>query len=532
MPGWRQERRPLRPRQDSNLCSRLRRAVLYPLSYGGWSRRDVGRGVLYQTLEVLRSPLPVSGTVAGMTHMHVAGSIHADATSPAPVWLDKPSDVNALDERLWSQTASRNESGELTIGGLTVSEILSKSGSPVYVMDEADMRSRARSWRDAFSGWHVYYAGKSFLCGTVARWISEEGLRLDVSSGGELEVALRAGFDPGRIALHGNNKSELELRTALVNGVGRIVVDSSDEITRLEHLTSELGTRANILIRVTTGVEAHTHEYIATAHEDQKFGFSITGGAALVAMVRSFHSPNINLMGIHSHIGSQIFDTNGFEVAARRTLRLMSQFKEATGVTLAELDLGGGFGISYTAADTPSTVGRLAASLKEIVEHECRAFGLDVPILAVEPGRAISGPAGTALYTVGTVKTVDLPGGQSRRYVSVDGGMSDNIRPALYAAEYSAVLANRSSSAEPVLSRVVGLHCEGGDILVRDVFLPGDLEAGDVLAVPASGAYSRSMASNYNHTPRPPVVSVLDGTLATLIRRETLDDILALDAGL
>ncbi len=467
-----------------------------------------------------------------MTHMHVAGSIHADATSPAPVWLVKPSDVNTLDERLWSETAVRNDAGELTIGGLSASEIVAKAGSPVYVMDEVDMRARAREWRDAFSGWHVYYAGKSFLSGTVARWIAQEGLRLDVSSGGELAVALRAGFDPALIALHGNNKSNDELRTALTRGVGRIVVDSSDEITRLERLTSELQTKAQILVRVTTGVEAHTHEYIATAHEDQKFGFSITGGAALVAMVRSFHSPNIDLMGIHSHIGSQIFDTSGFEVAARRTLRLMSQFREATGVTLAELDLGGGFGISYTSEDTPLTVGGLAKSLKEIVEHECRGFGLEMPTLAVEPGRAISGPAGTALYTVGTVKTVDLPGGQSCHYVSVDGGMSDNIRPALYAAEYSAVLANRRSQAAPVISRVVGLHCEGGDILVRDVFLPSDIGPGDMIAVPASGAYSRSMASNYNHTPRPPVVSVKDGTLDTLIRRETLEDILALDVGL
>lgn len=467
-----------------------------------------------------------------MTHMHVAGSIHADATAPTPVWLTKPADANQLDDQLWSITAVRSDSGELTLGGLTASEIVSRAGSPVYVIDEMDMRSRARAWRRAFDGWHVYYAGKSFLCGTVARWVAEEGLWLDASSRGELTVALRAGFDPALIALHGNNKSEEDLRFALSSGVGRIVVDSSDEIGRLEHLTAELGVRVQVLIRVTTGVEAHTHEYIATAHEDQKFGFSITGGSALVAMVRCYHSPNIELMGIHSHIGSQIFDTNGFEVAAKRTVKLLSQFKEATGVALPELDLGGGFGIAYTSEDSPSPVGELSAGLKEIVSHECRAFGLDLPTLAVEPGRAISGPAGTAIYTVGTVKNVDLPGGQIRRYVSVDGGMSDNIRPALYAAEYSAVLANRVSDAEPVVSRVVGLHCEGGDILVRDVFLPADVRAGDLIAIPASGAYSRSMASNYNHTPRPPVVSVLEQSMATLIRRETLDDILALDAGL
>ena len=467
-----------------------------------------------------------------MTHMHVAGSIHADATSPAPQWLVKPSDVNELDRRLWSDTVDRAQRGMLSIGGLSAAEIVEQAGSPVYVIDELDFRGRALSWKKAFDGWHVYYAAKSFLCSTIARWVAEEGLDLDVSSHGELVVALRAGFDPARIALHGNNKSSDVLRLALTAGVGRIVVDSSDEIGRLEKLTTELGVRATVLIRVTTGVEAHTHEYIATAHEDQKFGLSITGGSALVAMVRCYHSPNIDLVGIHSHIGSQIFDTNGFEVAARRTLKLVAQFREATGVTLTELDLGGGFGIAYTSDDSPSTADELAAGLKDIVAHECRGFGLDVPTLAVEPGRAISGPSGTAIYTVGTVKTVEIGGGHSRRYVSVDGGMSDNIRPALYAAEYSAVLANRASEARPVLSRVVGLHCEGGDILVRDVFLPGDVRPGDLIAVPASGAYSRSMASNYNHTPRPPVVAVRDGRLTTLVHRETLDDLLALDAGL
>jgi diaminopimelate decarboxylase len=467
-----------------------------------------------------------------MTRMHVAGSIHADATNPAPQWLVKPADVNQLDHRLWSDTVERAGAGELRLGGLTASEIVARAGSPVYVIDEVDFRGRALSWRKSFEGWTVYYAAKSFLCATVARWVAEEGLSLDVSSHGELLVALRAGFDAARIALHGNNKSDEVLRLALTSGVGRIVVDSSDEITRLERLTAELGVRATVLIRVTTGVEAHTHEYIATAHEDQKFGLSITGGQALVGMVRCYHSPNIDLVGIHSHIGSQIFDTNGFEVAARRTLKLMAQFREATGVMLEELDLGGGFGIAYTADDSPSTAADLAQGLKDIVAHECRGFGLSVPRLSVEPGRAISGPAGTALYTVGTVKTVEIGGGLTRRYVSVDGGMSDNIRPALYGADYSAVLANRASEARPLLSRVVGLHCEGGDILVRDVFLPGDVRPGDLIAVPASGAYSRSMASNYNHTPRPPVVAVRDGRLTTLVHRETIDDLLALDAGL
>ncbi len=466
-----------------------------------------------------------------MTHMHVAGSIHADATLPAPVWLTRPEDVNALTPKLWSRTVSRGEDGVLSVGGLKATELAEQVGTPAYVMDESDFRARAAEWREAFAGWTVYYAGKSFLCTTVARWVVEEGLGLDVCSLGELTVALRAGVPGELIGMHGNNKSEAELRLGLANGVGRIIVDSADEIARLERICEELDTTARVLVRVTTGVEAHTHEYIATAHEDQKFGFSIQGGQALVAMVRCYHSRRLDLRGIHSHIGSQIFDTNGFEVAARRTLKLVSQFKEATGVSLAELDLGGGFGIAYTKEDDPAPAAALAAGLREIVAHEVRGFGLEQPAISIEPGRAIVGPSALALYRVGTVKNVEVGGGQSRRYVSVDGGMSDNIRPALYGAEYSATLASRSSDAEPVLSRVVGVHCEGGDILVRDEFLPADVRPGDLLAVPAAGAYSRSMASNYNHTPRPPVVSVRDGRVTTLVRRETLDDLLALDAG-
>ena len=467
-----------------------------------------------------------------MTHMHVAGEIHAEVTSPAPVWLTRPDDVNALTATLWSRTATREADGVVEIGGVRLTDLAEQVGTPVYVIDEADFRSRAQEWRDAFAGWQVFYAGKAFLCGTLARWIAEEDLSVDVCSLGELTTALRAGVEASRIGHHGNNKSEEELRLALTSGVGRIIVDSSDEITRLEALCAELDTTARVLIRVTTGVEAHTHEYIATAHEDQKFGFSISSGQALVGMFRCFHSPRLELLGIHSHIGSQIFDTSGFEVAARRTMKLLAQFREATGTELPELDLGGGFGIAYTKEDDPASPAELAAGLREIVEHECRAFGLAAPAISIEPGRAIVGPAGTALYRVGTVKPVDIGGNLTRRYVSVDGGMSDNIRPALYAAEYSASLANRASTADPVVARVVGVHCEGGDILVRDEFLPSDVTIGDLLAVPASGAYSRSMASNYNHTPRPPVVAVRDGRITTMIRRETLDDILALDAGL
>ncbi len=470
-----------------------------------------------------------------VTHSHVAGSIHADVASRAPSWLAVPGDVNDLLPQLWSAGVGKDADGVLELAGLDVNEIAERCGTPVYLIDEADLRARARAFVQAFDGWTVYYAAKSFLCTAVARWVAEEGCGVDVCTGGELAVALRAGVDPATIGLHGNNKDEAELVAALEAGVGRIIVDSHDEIDRLQALVAEPrfagGPKPRLMVRVTTGVEAHTHEYIATAHEDQKFGFSIAGGAAIAALRRIHDDPGLELAGIHSHIGSQIFEADGFEAAARRTLELHADFAAEAGVEPPELDLGGGFGIAYTSLDTPATPAALAARMTAIVETECAARGLAVPHLSIEPGRAISGPAGLALYRVGTVKPVQLDGGASRLYVAVDGGMSDNIRTALYAAEYSATLASRRSEAPPALARVVGKHCEGGDILVRDEFLPADVRPGDLLAVPAAGAYSRSMASNYNHVPRPPVVGVRDGELTTLLRRETVADLLMLDVG-
>ena len=435
-----------------------------------------------------------------MSHTHVAGSIHADSTARAPSWLSIPSDVNTLLPTLWSTGVRKDETGVLTVAGLSVVDIADQVGTPVYVVDEADLRARARAFADAFQGWDVYYAAKSFLCTTVARWVSEEGLGVDVCTGGELAVVQRAGVDPRRVGLHGNNKSVEELREAVSVGVGRIIVDSFDEIARLGELAEELQIRPRVMVRATTGVEAHTHEYIATAHEDQKFGFSIADGSAAAALLACYQHPWLDLIGIHSHIGSQIFDAEAFEVAARRTLRLHADFAMQTGVELGELDLGGGFGIAYTSADTPSTPAALAEDLRGIIAQQCSALASrSAPVHRA--GRAISGPSAFALYRVGTVKPVALDGGASRLYVAVDGGMSDNIRTALYAAEYSATLASRRSTAPPVLARVVGKHCEGGDILVRDEFLPADITAGDLIAVPGSGAYSRSMASNYNYVP-------------------------------
>ncbi|HYN94433.1 MAG TPA: diaminopimelate decarboxylase [Pilimelia sp.] len=458
---------------------------------------------------------------------HEAGALHGDLGGRGPAWLRTPDDVNALLAPLWPRTVTRDDAGTLTVGGLSAHALAARFGTPVYVLDEEDMRGRCRDFVAAFAGADVYYAGKAFLCKAVVRIIAEEGLHLDVCSGGELAVALAAGFPAERIGFHGNNKSVAELTRALDAGVGRIIVDSFQEIDRLTALARERGVRPGVLLRVTVGVEAHTHEFIATAHEDQKFGFSLAGGAAMAAALRILDDGVLELRGLHSHIGSQIFDTSGFEISARRVLALQAQIRDARGVELPDLDLGGGFGIAYTTQDDPAPPGDLAKRLGKIVEDECELARLAVPHLSIEPGRAIVGPAVVTLYEVGTVKDVD----GIRTYVSVDGGMSDNIRTALYDATYSATLASRVSAAPPILARVVGKHCESGDILVKDEFLPADVQPGDLVAVPGTGAYCRSMASNYNHQPRPPVVAVRDGHARVIVRRETEDDLLALDVG-
>jgi diaminopimelate decarboxylase len=460
---------------------------------------------------------------------HEAGALHGQAGHRGPAWLIAPDDVNALLPDLWSRTARRDETGVLEVGGVRVTDLAAEYGTPTYVLDEQDFRDRAGSFRDAFEGVDVYYAGKSFMCTTVLRWVTEEGLRLDVCSGGELAVAERAGVPPEHIAFHGNNKSRSELRRAIEAGVGRLIVDSIDEIDRLVELTAELDRSARVMLRVTAGVEAHTHEYIATAHEDQKFGLSIAEGDAMAAVRRVLDAPRIELMGLHSHIGSQVFDTSGFEVAARRVLALHVQIRDELGEVLPELGLGGGFGIAYTTQDTPSSPTELAEGLLGIVQHECKAMGVDAPRLSVEPGRAIVGPTMHTLYEVGTVKRVPLDGGASRTYVAVDGGMSDNLRTALYDADYSCTLASRRSDAPPVLTRVVGKHCESGDIIVKDEFLPSDVAPGDLIAVPGTGAYCRSLAHNYNHIPRPGVVAVRGGEARVVLLRETEDDLLRLD---
>ncbi len=438
-----------------------------------------------------------------------------------------PEDLNALDPAVWPIGVDRHPDGHLTVRGHDVRVLTAEHGSPVFLLDEEDLRSRCRDYRDAFGGASVYYAAKAFLSTTVAQWVEQEGLGLDVCTGGELAVAVHAGFPGDRMLLHGNNKSEAELTAALDAGVGRVVVDSLQEVERLSALCRDRGATQRVLVRTTVGVEAHTHEFIATAHEDQKFGFSLAGGDALEAVRRVLAAPGLELVGLHSHIGSQIFDAGGFEVAAHRVVGLLAQVRDVHGAVLPELNLGGGLGIAYTSADDPADVGGMGRSLATIVERECHAFGLPVPSLAIEPGRGIVGPGTVTVYEVGTVKPVE----GLRTFVSVDGGMSDNIRTALYDADYTVALASRRSSAPAMLARVVGKHCESGDVVVKDAWLPADVAPGDLLAVAATGAYCRSMASTYNHVPRPPVVSVTAEGSRVLLRRETVEDLLVLDVG-
>jgi diaminopimelate decarboxylase len=469
---------------------------------------------------------------------HPAGPLHGTIQQPPGVGAP-PEELGALDPQVWPRSAPRVD-GELHLAGRAVTDLAREHGTPLFVLDEADFRGRAADFASAFDGADVHYASKAFLCGQVARWIAEDGLHLDACSGNELALALAAGFPAGRIALHGNNKSLVELQLAVDSGIGHVVLDSFDEIDRLAPLAAARvaagGAPVPVLIRATVGIEAHTHEFIATAHEDQKFGFSLATGDALTAAVRVIREPALLLAGLHSHIGSQIFDTAGFEAAAHRVVGLLGQIHQATGELLGELNLGGGFGIAYLPEDDPVGPADVAAKLRTVVAAECAALGLPVPRLAVEPGRAIAGPGTVTLYEIGTIKPVRLGAGGApgtpavRNYVSVDGGMSDNIRTALYDASYTCVLANRVSDAPPALCRVVGKHCESGDILVRDLWLPSDVAPGDLLAVAATGAYCWSMASNYNYLLKPPVVAVREGAATEIVRRQTLSDVFALDA--
>lgn len=458
----------------------------------------------------------------------------------APGWLVHPDDANALAPTVWPRNAVRDAAGGIRLAGATATALVAEFGTPLYVVDEADARDRASELKVAFdeafgaigSSVKVYYAGKAFLSTEIARWVTSAGLNIDVCSGGELAVALAAGVDPGRLGFHGNNKSLAEIDRGVGVGVGAIVLDSVVEIERVAAAAARHGRVQPVRLRINSGVHASTHEFLATAHEDQKFGVPLADAPAIVDQIRTHAS--LRFLGLHSHIGSQIFESDGFAEAARRLLTVHAEL--LAGGEVPELNLGGGFGIAYTSADVVTPIETIARELARVVASECAALGIPVPDIAVEPGRSIIGPSTVTLYEVGTIKdvTVSVDGGQTavRRYVSVDGGMSDNIRAALYQADYSVRLANRSSDATSALVRIAGKHCESGDIVVRADYLPGDVEPGDIVSVPATGAYCWSLASNYNYLGRPAVVAVRDGVARLLVRGETEADLLSRDAGI
>ena len=472
------------------------------------------------------------------------------APSPlAPEWLVHPDDANALAPGVWPSGAARAASGALSIDGVEASSLAAEFGTPLYVVDENDARTRAATLKAAFDdafaavggSVKVYYAGKAFLSTEIARWMTDAGLNIDVCSGGELAVALAAGVDPARLGMHGNNKSHAEIDRCVELGVGAIVLDSVVEVDRVAEAARRHGRVQNVRLRINSGVHASTHEYLATAREDQKFGIPLAEAPDVVAQIRAHDS--LRFLGLHSHIGSQIFESDGFAEAARRLLVVHAALLADGDVP--ELNLGGGFGIAYTSADVVTPIERIAEDFARVVSSECAALGIPVPVVAIEPGRAIIGPSTVTLYEVGTTKDVEvsLDGGlvtpQSgssttaiRKYVSVDGGMSDNIRPALYGADYSVRIANRVSDAAPALVRIAGKHCESGDIVVHADYLPGDVAPGDLVAVPATGAYCWSLASNYNYLGRPAVVAVRDGAARVIVRRETEKDLLSRDMGL
>jgi diaminopimelate decarboxylase len=427
-----------------------------------------------------------------------------------------------LERHLLPRSASVDEKGHLHVGGIDLLELVEQFGTPLFVYDEDHLR---QACREAVAAWGdgVAYATKAFLCRAMARLAHEEGMHLDVASGGELHVVLSAGVPPERLILHGNNKSAEELATALEQAVGRIVVDSFDEIALLGALLESFPVgpdgpdRPKVLVRVTPGVEAHTHEFVRTGQEDSKFGFSVSSGAAAEAVAALELMPSVELRGIHAHIGSQVFEASSFEQAAEVLGAFFAPLE------LPELVVGGGLGVPYVNGESaPSQADWVEATL-----GACARAGVDPATrVSAEPGRSIVATAGITLYTVGTVK--HLPG--IRTYVSVDGGMSDNPRPVLYGSGYEAFLPRAVGSPRPRPVRVVGKHCESGDLVVPDAYVPENLEVGDILATPVTGAYGYAMASNYNKVPRPAVVFVSDGTARVVVRRETFDDLTRLDA--
>ncbi|MEW1566034.1 diaminopimelate decarboxylase [Streptomyces sp. NPDC093509] len=449
----------------------------------------------------------------------------AIAASPLPP--EVPADARDADGlTVWPRSTRPAPGGDLSLAGVPLAEIADRFGTPIYVLDEQEVRSRCRTYRTAFPDADVVYAAKAFLCRAMAHWVREEGLGLDVCSAGELALAVTTGFPPERIVLHGNAKSPEDLRTALRLGVGRIVVDSTSEIARLAALTPS-GGRQKVMVRVVPGIAAGGHTKVRTGTEDQKFGLSITDGSARHAIARILGQPHLELVGLHCHIGSQIGSVKPYVGAVRRLVGLMAQVRDEHGVVLPQLDIGGGHAIAYRPGEDSMNVPVLAGRVRAELEEGCAHARLPVPRLTLEPGRAIVGPAGVAVYRVLSVKRTS-----GRTFVAVDGGMSDNPRPALYGVRYAPRLVGRASGAPPRLVTVVGRHCEAGDVLADEVALPGDVRPGDLLAVPAAGAYHLSMASGYNLVGRPPVVAVSDGVARLLVRRESPEDMNRRDVGI
>jgi diaminopimelate decarboxylase len=435
---------------------------------------------------------------------------------------------------MWSKNASL-AGGTLSLAGIPAAQLANEFGTPTFFLDEDAYRARALAWHNGLHsefGAHagtVYYAAKSFICTAVAQWIADIGIGIDVCTGGELAVALNGGIDPKKIEVHGNNKSVAEIESAVSVGVKTIVMDSLFEIERVAAAARKHGVQQAVMLRLTPGIEAHTHEKISTAHEDVKFGFSIASGAAWVAVEAVTTHPELELLGVHCHIGSQIFGSEAHEIATERLIGFMAKYRDAYEKELPELDLGGGFGIAYIDGDVTVEPSDVLPQIHAAVKKACAQHNLAIPLVSLEPGRNIVGPTMFTLYEVGTVKDVVVDGGKVRKYVSVDGGMSDNARTALYDAEYTAVIAQRNSTSPLALTRLVGKHCETGDIIINEIQLPSDIAPGDLVATPATGAYGRSMASNYNHVPRPPVVAVKDGKARVIVRRENEADLLSLD---
>jgi len=417
---------------------------------------------------------------------------------------------------LLPDTATCAGDGSLVIGGCSVKDLASQFGTPLFVYDETHLRNRCREAVGAFGHQNVVYATKAFLCRAMARLAYDEGLLLDVATGGELHVALAAGVPAEACTMHGNNKSLGELRMALTAGVRHVVVDSFDEMDRLDMLHTEGLPRPDVILRITPGVHAHTHEFIATGQDDSKFGFNLGNGDAMRAVDRARRSPSMHLVGVHCHIGSNVFAASNFAKAAE----VMANF--ALPLDLPELVLGGGLGVAYTAGEEAPTIGQWG----NVLLDACQSLGVRSRV-SVEPGRAIVASAAVTLYTVGTIKHIP----SVRTYVAVDGGMSDNPRPVLYGSGYEAFLPRDVRAQRPMSARLVGKHCESGDVLIFEAALPASVAVGDVLATPVTGAYGHSMGSNYNKVTRPPVVFVTGGSARLVVRRETYDDLLGCDVG-